>query len=219
MADFHYTNAWSDARRRSRRLLQGARTHSRNLLRGAHRRSRRLLTKLLLSSAILVTGSLCASAQDFALKTNALYWATTTPNLSAEVSLSRKVTLELLGAYNPWNFKDGKKMHMWLAQPAVRYWLCEKFEGHFFGLHAHGGQFYGGFKQKLYDGYLAGGGISYGYDWILSPHWNLEAEIGLGYAYLWYKQQPRVGCIKCRQKEHKHYLGPTRAAITISYNF
>ena len=101
---------------------------------------------------------LSCSAQQFAVKTNALYWLTTTPNVGAEVALSRKFTVDLLAAYNPWTFKDDKKMRFWLVQPEARYWFCEKFEGHFVGVHLHGGQYYGGFNANRYDGYFAGGG-------------------------------------------------------------
>ncbi len=160
-----------------------------------------------------------ASAQDVALKTNGLYWATTTPNLGLEVALSPKWTVDLSGAYNPWTFSDDKKMRCWLVQPELKYWICEKFEGHFVGVHLHGAQFFGGFKEKRYDGYLAGGGITYGYDWILSPHWNLEAAIGVGYAHLWYKESPRIPCTKCQVSKNGDYVGVTKLAISIAYLF
>ena len=157
--------------------------------------------------------------QDVAVKTNGLYWATTTMNAAVEIATSNKVTLELMGAYNPWTFRDDKKMRFWLAQPEVKYWFCEKFEGHFVGAHIHGAQFFGGWNRKRYDGYLAGFGFSYGYDWILSPHWNLEAEIGVGYAHLWFKESDRIPCTKCKVRHHRGYVGPTRAALSISYIF
>ena len=146
------------------------------------------MKKKLFSLMCMICLFTCTAAwgQDVALKTNGLFWLTTTPNVGVEVALTPKYTLELAGAYNPWTFKDDKKMRFWLVQPELKYWLCEKFEGHFVGLHLHGAQYYGGFKKKRYDGYLAGGGFTYGYDWILSPHWNLEAAIGIGYARLWY---------------------------------
>lgn len=167
----------------------------------------------------LTVPSGCAYAQDVALKTNALYWATTTPNLALEISMSRKITAEIAGAYNPWTFSDDRKMRCWLAQPEVKWWFCEKFEGHFVGVHIHGGQFFGGFRSTRYDGWLAGAGLSYGYDWILSPHWNLEAEIGLGYAYLSYDKGPRVPCRKCMTPDHFNYVGLTKAALSIAYIF
>ena len=160
-----------------------------------------------------------SQAQEVALKTNGLYWLTTTPNVGIELGLARKVTLDLSAAYNPWTFKDDKKMRLWLAQPEVRYWLCERFEGHFVGLHLHGAQYYGGFSDKRYDGYLAGGGLTYGYSRILSPRWSLEAVIGLGYARLWYKESPRIPCEKCHEKKQTNYFGPTKAAVSIIYQF
>ena len=93
-------------------------------------------------------------SQDFALKTNGLYWATTTLNLGVEKAISNQVTLEADVAYNPWTFREDKKMHLLLVQPEMKYWLCEKYEGHFVGIHLHGAQFYGGFGSKLYDGLL-----------------------------------------------------------------
>ena len=169
--------------------------------------------------AALLGICLSANAQKAALKTNALYWLTTTPNAGVEFALSNKVTVEIAGAYNPWTFKDDKKMKFWLVQPEALYWFCEKFEGHFIGLHLHGAQFFGGFKERRYDGYLAGGGITYGYDWMLSPHWNLELAIGAGYARLWYDESPRIPCKKCVEPRHKNYLGPTKAALSIIYLF
>lgn len=165
--------------------------------------------------AVVVGGK----AQNVAVKTNGLYWLATTPNLGLEVAASNKVTLELSGAYNPWTFRNDKKLRFWLAQPEVKYWLCGKYEGHFIGIHAHGAQFYSTLGGKRRDGYLAGGGISYGYDWILSPHFNLEFEIGLGYARLWYKESDCIPCIKEEERKHKDYIGPTKAALSLVYLF
>lgn len=176
--------------------------------------------KKILLLIICITGWITGIfAQDVAIKTNGLYWLTTTPNAGVEFALSNKVTLDISGAYNPWTFKDDKKMRFWLVQPEMKYWLCEKFEGHFIGLHAHSAQYFGGFSDKRYDGYLAGGGFTYGYDWILSPHWNLEAAIGIGYARLWYKESDRIPCLKCYENKHKNYFGPTKATLSLIYVF
>lgn len=158
-------------------------------------------------------------AQKIGLKTNTLYWAATTPNIGIEIALGAKTTLELNGAYNPWTFADDKKMRFWLVQPEARYWFCERFEGHFIGLHAHGAQYFGGFNRTRYDGYLAGGGFTYGYDWIISPHWNLEAVVGVGYARLWYDKSPRIYCERCLTPEHRNYFGPTKIGLSLVYFF
>ena len=159
----------------------------------------------------------------YAIKTNALYWATTTPNLGFEIGLSDKFTLDLSGNYNPWTFSDSKKLKHWLVQPELRYWTCERFNGHFFGLHAHyaeynvGGIKMLGLKDHRYQGNLYGAGVSYGYHWILNKRLSIEATIGVGYAYLDYDKYP---CGKCGTKlkdGHKNYFGPTKAGVSLIY--
>ena len=64
-----------------------------------------------------------AAAQRVALKTNALTWAATTPSLGVEVAAGRKVTLDLQAAYNPWTFKNDKKMRCWAMKRNSLYTL------------------------------------------------------------------------------------------------
>ncbi|MCC8088894.1 MAG: DUF3575 domain-containing protein [Rikenellaceae bacterium] len=159
----------------------------------------------------------------FALKTNFLYWATTTPNLAIEIGTGNKTTLDIVGTYNPWEFKDNKKMKHWLVQPEFRWWLCERFNGHFFGAHGHYAEYnFGGIRQfgmshRRYEGNLYGGGISYGYQWVLGRRLNLEATIGVGYAHLRYKKYECGDCGEFLGREHKNYFGPTKAGITLVY--
>ena len=75
--------------------------------------------------------------QKFAVKSNLLYDATATINLGVEMELSKKWTLDLSGNYNGWKFGDDMRWKHWMVQPEARYWLCEKFNGHFLGVHAH----------------------------------------------------------------------------------
>ena len=61
-----------------------------------------------------------------------------------------------------------------------------------------------------------GGGLTAGYQWILSKHWNFEASLGAGYIYSPYKKY----CAVCRtegQKDHRNYVGPTKAALSLVY--
>ncbi|MCD7938571.1 MAG: DUF3575 domain-containing protein [Tannerellaceae bacterium] len=168
-----------------------------------------------------------------ALKTNLLYWATTTPNLSIEYAFSDHLSLDVAGSYNPWllsSKEKNKKLKHWTVQPELRLWTCEKYNGGFFGVHAHYGRFNaGGIKLPFriwkgladyrYEGYLTGAGISYGYQWYLSPRWNLEAVISLGYAYIHYKEYECRHCGEYRGKDHSHYFGPTKMGVSIVYLF
>lgn len=174
----------------------------------------------ILFAAVIVLGFVSsARSQSVAIKTNSFYWAALTSNLGIELGISPKMTFEFAGAYKPWHLKTEDWMRFWFVQPEARYWFCERFEGHFLGLHLHGGQYYACRKRKIYDGYLAGGGFTYGYNWILSPRWNLELLLGVGYVRLWYKKRPDLPCVKCFENGTKNYVGPTKIALTFSYMF
>ncbi|MCD8176176.1 MAG: DUF3575 domain-containing protein [Tannerellaceae bacterium] len=168
------------------------------------------------------------NAQSIGLKNNILYDAILSPNLGIEVAVSNKVTIDLIGSYNPFTLKNDKKFRHWLVQPEARYWFCESFNGWFIGGHLHGGQYnfaklhlpFGikpQLKENRYEGFYYGAGISGGYQWMLGKRWNLEASLGLGYARFHYHKYdctdygPRTG------HGNYHYLGPTKATISIIY--
>lgn len=72
-------------------------------------------------------------------------------------------------------------------------------------------------RHNRYQGHLFGGGISYGYQWILNDHWNLELSLGIGYAHLQDKKYPCADCGDMIKKGHHNYFGPTKAAVSIIY--
>ncbi len=171
----------------------------------------------------LLIGHIVCHGQKVAVKSNLLYDATTTLNLGFEFGLTDKITLDLSGNYNPWRFGDYRLKHG-LIQPEIRYWRCEKFNGHFFGLHGMyakynvGGLFFNdNMRHNRYQGHLFGAGLSYGYQWILNTRWNLEASLGIGYARLSDKKYPCADCGEMIKSESRNYFGPTKAAISIIY--
>lgn len=160
----------------------------------------------------------------FGIKTNLLYDATTSFNLGVEVKLNRKLTLDFPVNYNPWTFSENRKLKHLLVQPELRYWLCEPFYGHFLGAHAHYAYYnvgrlpFGGpMRDHRYEGWLAGVGGSYGYHWLLSKRWSIEATIGVGYAYLRYEKYECRTCGDYLAKNHKHYFGVTKAGVSLIY--
>lgn len=168
-------------------------------------------------------------AQKVGIKSNLLYDATSTINLGVEFGIAPRWTLDISGNYNPWMFSDNRKMKHWLVQPEFRWWSCQRFSGHFLGIHALGGQYnWGGMLpwgvspgEKLansrYQGWLAGAGVSYGYHWILGSRWGLEASIGVGYAYVKYDKYPCATCGVRLDSGRRNYFGPTKAGITLIY--
>ncbi len=77
-----------------------------------------------------------------------------------------------------------------------------------------------GLKDHRYQGWFAGAGIAYGYSWILGRHWNLEAELGIGWIHTRFDKYP---CTKCGTKIYSdrvhNYVGPTKLALNLVYIF
>ena len=168
------------------------------------------------------------AAQQVAVKSNLLYDLTTTFNLGAEIGLAPQWTLDLSANYNPFTFSDAKKWKHWMAQPEACYWFCERFNGHFAGIHLLGGQFnvgnvkfplgiYPSTKDYRYEGWYVGGGLVYGYQWVLGKRWNLEASIGLGYVHAKYDKYDCPKCGEWKEKNDKGYFSVTKAAVSLIY--
>lgn len=169
-----------------------------------------------------------ADAQEIAAKTNLLYDATTTLNLGMEFGLAPRWTLDISGNYNPFSFGDDKKWKHWMIQPEGRYWFCERFNGHFAGLHLLGGQFnfsniefplgiYPSTKGYRYEGYYYGAGLVYGYHWVLNNRWSMEAAIGLGVVNAHYDKYDCPHCGEWKGDGTKTFFSVTKAAVSLIY--
>ena len=183
----------------------------------------------------LSASALTARAQQFGLKTNLLYDATATVNVGAEMRVAPRWSIDLSGNLNAWSINNHKWKH-WLVQPEARYWFCDATAGHFVAAHLLGGQYnignidmgdfkflgtnLAGLKDHRYQGWFAGAGIAYGYSWILGRHWNLEAELGIGWIHTRFDKYP---CTKCGTKLYSdrvhNYVGPTKLALNLVYIF
>lgn len=169
-----------------------------------------------------------AALPALAVKTNLLSDVTTTFNVGGELRLSDYLTLDLSVSYNPFEFADNKKFKHLSINPELRYWIYETFNGHFLGTHLLYTNYnignihlpmglFSELKESRYRGNGYGIGLSYGYQWILSPRWNLEATFGFGYIYFDYSRFECKTCGKKLEDSHKNYFGPTKAGISLIY--
>ena len=169
-----------------------------------------------------------APSPRWAVKTNLLGWGTASPNAAAEVRIAPKATLNVGLSYNPFSYRGNKKWKHVFVQPEVRYWLCAPFGGHYVGGHIFYSHYnaggvrvpfglWDGLEDNRYQGDLGAVGVSYGYHWILSPRWSIEAEIGIGLAYARYDQYECAICGSLLGSENKVFLKPTRAAVSVVY--
>ena len=172
---------------------------------------------------VLSTGSF---AQTLAVKSNVPYLATGSINVGMELGLAQKLSLEMNYSINPFAFADNKKLMHWIVQPEMRYWFCERFYGHFLGLHIGAGE-YNISKMKLptvdnsqnyrYEGWGALAGVSYGYSWIIDGRWNIEATFGVGVIHTDYKKFDCPECGEFQEQKNDTFLSPTKAAVSIIY--
>lgn len=157
-------------------------------------------------------------AQRVALKTNALYWAAFTPNIGAEFRVNRHVTFNFEAAYNRIDcfHLDSRGA---LITPEVRYWFSARPQtGHFVGLAGIGCDYHYVYDDgKRHKGDLYGGGVTYGYSFVLSRRWSLETTLGVGVAHVqemnWEKDEPEPGVANL--KEWK--VIPLKAGVTFVY--
>ena len=188
---------------------------------------------MFLGVAALVLFAPRADAQKLAVKANALSWFTTTPQAEVEGpwGLAGRWVLRVRGTRGS---SAITKFKHWELRPMGRYWLWEAFNGHFFGLSGEYGQYnVGGMRatpfglmfsdtdRKRYEGSFVGAGLSYGFSWMLSPRWSIEAEGAFGYRYVTYRSYDCVTCgrptIEGDPKQHKSYFGPTRLAVSVIF--
>jgi hypothetical protein len=179
----------------------------------------------LIVSALFLFYTPAVFGQSIAVKSNLLSDITTTLNLGAEFGMSPHWTVDLSASYNPWTFSGNRKLKQFFVQPEARYWLCERFNGHFFGVHLLGGVFNtegiplpGLSKEFRYEGWAGGAGVTYGYQWMIARRWNLEASLGLGYVYAKYDKYECAACgRKLEANRTKGFFMPTKASISIIY--
>lgn len=172
--------------------------------------------------------------KQIAIKNNLLYTATASLNLGVEVGLSQHWSFDLSGNFNAWSKNDSKKWKHWFIQPEARYWFCDIFSRHFLSAHLLAGAFnLGGLQNNIsflgtdfsllsntrYQGYAFGGGIGYGYAFMLNKHWNFELEGAIGYLFLDYERFKCAGCGKKIGEGNHNYFGPTKMSVNLIYLF
>ena len=135
---------------------------------------------------LLLAGKI--GAQEISLSTNALdYLNMGTINMEASAGVARHWSVNLNMRYNPFTFpgREGVADQMQSRQRTVavggRYWPWHILSGWWLGAKAQYQEFnQGGLTEaETKEGDRFGGGLAGGYTYMISPHFNLEAGIGL----------------------------------------
>ena len=171
------------------------------------------------AALLLSSYSLDAVAQRVSLKTNALYWATASPNLGLEFRLNRHLTLDLEGAANRLTIGDNYS-RIFHFSPEMRYWFSARPQaGHFVGLTGVAYDYKVCLSNKWHIGDAFGAGVTYGYSLVLGRHWSMETTIGLGLAHIRekkYENSPTA--VEPNEPNNSKWMpAPLKAGVTFVY--
>ena len=175
-------------------------------------------------------GSVPIYAQRIGISNNAVFDLAGALSAGVEVPISRSTSVELYGSFRPWKRAERKVHKHWLLQTQFRIWPCQLMNGFFFGPYAHVGEYnignhdfclglLNGLKPDRYEGWLAGAGLGCGYEYPLARHWNVGAEIGVGWTYVHYKKYDCEICGDLKGKGNYNYVGVNRVGLSLIYIF
>lgn len=188
-----------------------------------------LFCVLVFVSLLVPSWALAGDKEVVALKNNLLYDAALTPNLSLEVRLAPKWSMEFGAGFNPFPLNDTqfpkwRHLSVWVAP---RYWFCTVFNKGYLSFnvaYAHYnvagngypiGWMYPQVKESRYQGDAVMGGLSYGWHFAISPHFSIELEGGVDAGYSWYDQYE---CKHCGDKTSSggRWLVLPKVAVNLS---
>lgn len=165
-----------------------------------------------------------------ALKTNMLYDLLLAPNIEAELPLGRSARWSLMAEYtNPWwRWKKldysyeiqeiGLELRHWFSPGCAQGRPC--LSGHFWGAYGAALKYDLENDQTGDQGELFSAGLTYGYSWPLSAHWNLELSASAGVAFgerRHYHAEFDSTHLIYKYTRNMFYVGPTKLKVSIVY--
>ena len=135
---------------------------------------------LLIITALSLFISVNSYAQRLAVSTNAIGWATLSPNVSVDMAFSRHSSVAMEVSVAPWNVSDKFSVAHLTISPEYKYWFTMPFYGHYAGVNA----LYSSYNRvKDYQdkqGNIIAIGATYGYAFLINRKWNIVPNIGVG---------------------------------------
>ena len=134
-------------------------------------------------------------AQRIALKSNAVTWATLSPNFGAEFRITRFFTVNGELSFNPFSSRPQARWFVGVAGMASVYNMTM-----------------GG---TTHDGTAIGAGPTGGYSFVLNSRWSLEATLGLG--LIGVNERRYKDILPLERNNKKIIFAPIKAGVTIVY--
>ena len=166
---------------------------------------------------LLTMGS--AFGQQLTVKSNALLWVNSTPNLSLELVTTRRTSLDVSMCYtipgNPLN------VDMRGVSAEYRYWISGRpFARCFTGFSLLGTRYDVNVSSTRHHGDAGGIGLVLGYVLPIGKRWNIEFESGFGFLFFREKRFTEdISPDDVNYNSNGHKCLPTKVAIAVGYTF
>lgn len=178
------------------------------------------------SLLLLAAGS--AAAQDLSVSTNVLgYVNLGTLNMDASLGFARHFSAEAGFRYNPFTFKgrqgvaDTMQSRQRTVSAGVRYWPWHIHSGWWLSGKAQYQEYnVGGLTEaETHEGDRYGAGVTGGYTYMVSPHFNVEFGLGIWTGYEKFTVYQCPTCGKIVDTGEKRFFLPNDALIGLVYVF
>lgn len=170
------------------------------------------MSKKLLLTLFLVSLSTITYAQRVSVSTDVLKWGTLSPNMSVDLILSSRLSLNMEGVFNPLLDIDFKRTSV---STELRWWFKRPMYSHYLGFNIGGSVYSLKLNNDRYKGEMASIGLGYGYSFIISKRISLTPNIGLGCGYVHSYTNPELKELSPIRTEFKPVV--TRLGISFSY--
>ena len=185
------------------------------------------MKRLILTIVLAILSAVCLSAQKLSLSTNLIDYACLgTLNAEASYTVAQHWSLTAGVKYNPFLFHKGDPDRQFQNRQqsyaiGARYWLWHSLSGWWFSGRVRYQEYNMGgiFCRKTEEGDKVGLGLSAGYTYMISRHFNVEFGLGAWGGRAWYR---RFSCPMCGltiDEGKKWFLFPDDVLISFAYVF
>lgn len=184
------------------------------------------IQRILLVALLAGMASGSAWAQRVAVSTNVAQWAALgTINAEMDISVSQHLSIFGGGRVNPWTFEHPESvtyLHQNTVFAGVKYWPWHVYSGWWVAAKAQYSNFEetGLWRPALQDATAIGAGLSFGYNLMLSEHFNVDFGLGAwAGSYSDYTLYCCPNCMDIRDSGPRSFVKPDDLRISLMYVF
>lgn len=168
-------------------------------------------TKLLLTFFLLSLSTMVC-AQRVAVSTDVLKWGTVSPNISVDLVLDSRLSLNMEMVFDPLIDINFKRTNL---STELRYWFRSPLYSHYLGVNVVASKYDLKYNNHIKNEQMVSIGIGYGYSIIVNRRVSITPHIGVGYGFVRSHTNPELNGVSSSQKRFE----PVLSKIGISFSY